>query len=245
MKTTIDATKSHQQDWKGFYTFAGIACLTVVVLGLLDIALSMTGGEARENTVIPILEWFALFQSNAFEAFRLLGLFNILNLLLAIPLYIALHNLHKPGQAALATFSMVLFFIGAAVYISSNSVFQLFTISRQYAAADEATKAMLELIGKATLSQGADLTPGTFMGFILNEVAGILMAFVLLRGGIFSKATAWIGMIGLSLLVIFNVIAAFTPSLFSAAMIVAIPGGLLSMAYYIMLALRLFKFGKK
>jgi hypothetical protein len=232
-------------DWKHHYRAAAICALLVVMIGFLDIGLSMTNSEAQENSLINIVQWFALFQSNTFEAFRLLGLFNMINLLLAVPLNLSLQHLHKQTQPALSTLSMILFSIGTAVYLSSNSAFSLFAISRQYAAAFGAQKTALELIGQTTLALGADLTPGTFLGFILPEIAGILMAFVLLRGGLFSKITAWLGILGLGVLLIFNTMVAFTPQYFSLAMMVAMPGGLLSMAYYIMLSHRLLQLAKR
>ncbi len=231
-------------DWKRLYQVAAIAAILVVLVGLLDIALSMRVSQAQENSTVSIIQWFTLFRNNAFEAFRQLGLFNIINLLLAVPLYLALHHLHRETQPAFAGLSVLLFVIGTAIYISSNSAFPLFAISRQYAAAPEAQKAAVEMIGAATLAQGADLTPGTFMGFILTEFAGMLMAFVLLREGLFGKATAWVGMLGLGVLAVFNVMVAFTPEFFNVAMGIAIPGGLLSMAYYLLLARRLFQLAK-
>jgi hypothetical protein len=231
--------------WHSLYKLAAVTALLVVFLGVLDIVLSMVGGPARENSTITAIEWFTLFQNNAFEAFRNLGLFNIINLLLAVPLYLALYGVHRRANQAYAMLAVLLFSIGTAIYISSNSVFSIFAVSRQYAVAIESQKAVLDVLGQAALAQGADLTPGTFMGFILTEIAGILMAVILLRGGLFSKATAWVGILGLSVLAVFNVMAAFMPAYYDVAMMLAIPGGLLSMAYYIMLARRLFQLGKE
>jgi hypothetical protein len=231
--------------WRSLYNLAAVTALLVVFMGVLDIALSMVGGPARENSTITAIEWFTLFQNNAFEAFRNLGLFNIINLLLAIPLYLALYGLHRRVNQAYALLAVVLFIMGTAIYISSNAVFSIFALSRQYAEAAETQRAILDVLGQAALAQGADLTPGTFMGFILTEISGILMAVVLLRGGLFSKATAWVGILGLSILAVFNIMAAFMPASYDVAMMLAIPGGLLSMAYYIMLARRLFQHGKE
>jgi hypothetical protein len=248
MKTKPNKNPAEDQsispDWKRLYLFAAIAAILVVLVGVLDIALSMRVSEAQENSTVSIIQWFTLFQNNAFESFRQLGLFNIINLLLAVPLYLALHHLHRETQPAFSSLSVLLFSIGTAIYISSNSAFPLFAISRQYAAAPEAQKAALELIGQAALAQGADLTPGTFMGFILTELAGMLMAFVLLQGGLFGKVTAWVGMLGLGVLAIFNVMVAFTPELFNVAMSIAMLGGPLSMVFYILLARRLFQLAK-
>jgi hypothetical protein len=240
----MDNSSEGNSSWRSLYKLAAVTALLVVVVSVLDIVLSMVGGPARENSTITAIEWFTLFQSNAFDAFRNLGLFNIINLLLAVPLYLALYGLHRRANPAYAMLAVLLFSVGTSIYISTNNVFSIFALSRQYAVAAESQRAVLDVLGQAALAQGADLTPGTFMGFILTEIAGILMAVILLRGGLFSKATAWVGILGLSILAVFNIIAAFAPASYDVAMILAIPGGLLSMAYYVILARRLFQFGK-
>jgi dipeptide/tripeptide permease len=66
----------------------------------------------------------------------------------------------------------------------------------------------------------------------------------MLRGGIFSKTTSYAGIIGGSFLAIFTIWATFIPTLFEAAMIVAMLGGLASMVWYVLTARRLFQLGK-
>lgn len=242
----MDKTNNEAGDvrWKTFYKFAAVAALLIVLVGLTDTVTSMLGGETRVNSAVSVTEWFALFQSNRLGALGNLGLFNILTLSLGIPLYIALCNLHWKNHPSFATLSVVLFAMGTAIYISSNTVFSMLAISDQYALADEAQKSLLEAAGRALLARGADLTPGTFMGFLFTQSAALMMAFVLLRGGIFSKVTAWLGIAGFGLMLVFFTIAAFVPSQFTTAMMISAPGGLLLIAYHILLARRLFQLGR-
>lgn len=225
--------------WKSFYKVAAILALLIVLAGLVDTVSSMLGGEAQENSTIDVAEFFALFQRRPFYAFSYLGMINIITLSLGIPIYLALYHAHRQAQPALAALAAVLFFIGTAIYISSNTVFSLFALSRQYAAAAEAQKPLLEASGRALLAQGADLTPGTFMGFFFTQLAGLLVTGgVMLPGKVFSKWTAWSGLAGFVLTSIFFVLSAFLPQRFALAMGFAMPGGLLLMAYQIMLARR-------
>lgn len=94
------------------------------------------------------------------------------------------------------------------------------------------------------LAQGEDLTAGTFMGFFFPSVASIVMAMVMLRNRIFSKLTALAGILGFGLLLIFVICVAFVPAIFDVAMIFAMGGGLLSMAWNILVARRLFQLGR-
>lgn len=54
--------------WKGFYKLAGIAALLIVLVGILDIVISMIAGEAKANHVVTVTEWFELFQTNRISA---------------------------------------------------------------------------------------------------------------------------------------------------------------------------------
>jgi len=230
--------------WSGFYKFAGIASLLIVLVGLVDIVTSMLGGEAHANATILIEDWFALFDANPLTALGNLGLFNILTLSLGIPLYLALFNIHKLKYPAFSSLAAILFLMGTAIYISSNTVFSMQAISNQYASASGVQKPLLEAAGRALLAQGADLSAGTFMGFLFTQTAGLIMALVLMQSGVFGKITSWLGAVGFGLMLIFFWIAAFAPEHFNTAMMFSAPGGLLLMAYQVLLARKLFQLSK-
>lgn len=241
-QSVIEAADSR---WPGFYKVGGVAALLVVLVALLDVVLAMLSGEAVENSTVTVVEWYALFQNNPLSAFANLGLFNIIYQALAIPLYLALYHVHRRTYQAYAALALILFCIGTTVYFSTNTVFSLFGLSRQYAAAGtEVQRSVLIAAGQAALALGTDLTPGVFLGFFFIEAAGILMALVMLRGGFFSKLTAWAGILAMGTMLAFNTIAAFLPESFDLAMMLGMFGGLLSMAYYILLARRLFQLGR-
>ena len=222
--------------WKTFYRTAAIMALLIVVAGLTDTITSMLGGEVRENTAISVVEWFSLFQNKPFYAFSYLGVINITTLTLSIPIYLALCHAHWRTQPGFAALAAVLFFVGITIYISSNTVFSMFALSRQYAAASEIQKPALEAIGRALLAQGADLTPGTFMGFFFTQAAGLLITGVMLQGRVFGRWAGRFGLVGYLLTFIFFVLAAFVPESFDLAMGFAMSGGPLLLVYQIMLA---------
>jgi hypothetical protein len=235
--------KDYETSWKALYKIAGIMALLIVLVGLADIALSMMGGETRSNSAIAVTEWFSLFQSNRIAALSNLGLINIITLSLGIPIYLAMFGIHRHSNPAFAGLAAILFFMGAAIYISSNSVFSVLALSTQYAVATEAQKPLLEAAGRAALAQGADLTPGTFMGLFFAQIGGFIMAMVILRGGLFGKWTAWFGLFGFGCMILFFPLAAFAPEQFTIAMLISMFGGLALMVYHILLARRLFQSG--
>jgi hypothetical protein len=95
------------------------------------------------------------------------------------------------------------------------------------------------------LAVGQSHTPGTFLAFFASEVAGLAMSVVMLRGEVFGRANAYLGVFGFALLLIFEIFASFVGGLDGVAMMLAMLGGLLSMAWYILLARRLLQLGRR
>jgi hypothetical protein len=238
--------ESAPDGWKSFYGVAGTAALLVVVVGLLDFVLALLQSGAKTPGTASALDWFSLLQQRTFFGLRNLGVLNIVTYTLGIPLYLALYHAHRRFGGGCAALAAVLFTVGAAVYISGNAVFSLLALSGRYAAATtDSQRALLISAGTAILARGEDLTAGTFMGFFLTETAALLMASVMLRGGVFGRVTALMGILGMGLMVIFNIFAAFAPStMYETVMIVAMLGALPSMAWYVLMARRLFQLGR-
>ncbi len=228
---------------KSLYKVAAVMAILIVAAGLTDAVTSM-GIAAQDNRIIPIVEWFSVFQTGGFEAFSRLGVINMITLSLSIPIYLAFMQHFRREHAVLAALAPIVFFIGTAVYLSSNTVFVLFAVSRQYATASTMQKPLLEAAGQALLAQGADLTPGTFVGLFLTQIAGLLMTGTMLQGSLFGKWTGWFGVLGFGLMVVFFILTAFFPAHYDAAMMVAAPGALTMIAYQILLARKFFQLGR-
>jgi hypothetical protein len=212
-----------------------------VLVGLLEMAITyLPGGKVHPETVV---DWFNLFQGNPFMGLRNLGLLNIMLNFLAVPIFFALYAAHRQSKAQpYAAIAALVAFLGVGVFFATNRAFPMLALSRQYAAATmDAQRFVIEAAGQAMLSVGQSHTPGTFLGFFLLESAGIMMAIVMLRGGVFSKASAYAGMLGFAMMLAFEFFASFVTGLSSAAMILAMIGGLASMAWYILIARRLFQ----
>jgi len=230
--------------WAGIYNLGAIAALGAVLTGLLEIAITfLPGGSASQETV---LDWFKLFQDYWFIGLRNLGLLNIILNTLGLLVYFAIFAaLRKNRYSPYAALALLLAFLGIGVFHATNRAFPMLDLSNQYAlAATGAERAILEAAGKSMITVGGSHTPGTFLGFFFAEFAGILMSFVMLRSAVFSKTSAYLGLLGFSSLMIFEISASFFTGLSDAAMIFAMLGGLLSMGWYILIAQRLFQLGR-
>ncbi len=227
--------------WRSLYKVGATAALISVLIGLLDIFISFLPSGLDASGTLTAIDWFRLFQDNWFLGLRNLGLFNVISTLLAVPTFLALYAVHRRVNPAYAALAVALICIGAAVYTANNGSLSMLALSNQYADASEPEQTLLVAAGQAVLAEAEDFTPGTFVAFLIPSAAAITMAAVLLRGRIFSRWTAWAGILGGTFLLLFTISATFMPSTFNVVMILAMLGGLLSMAYNIMVARRLFQ----
>lgn len=232
-----------RSSWGNICILGGVAALLVVLTALTEMLITfLPGGYTTAETVT---EWFALLQANPFLGLRNLGLLNIIMTALGIPLTFALYWLHRKTNPSSAALALILSFIGLAVFYATNRAFPMLDLSAQYAAATgQVERTMLAAAGQAMLSVGQSHTPGTFLAFSFSEVAGILMAVVMLRGRLFNRAAALFGLIGYSLLLVFEVLSSFVPGSHNVILILAMIGGLANLAWYVLAAIGLFHFGR-
>jgi hypothetical protein len=241
-----DVIESEPAGWQRLYRIGGMAALTIVLVALLDIILSFLSGEEDiQPGGLTATDWFARFRHSRFLALRDLGLWNIINTTLGVPLSLALYGAHRRTSRGPAALAAALSVAGAAVYTANNQALPMRALSDRYAAASTDTEqAALAAAGQALLAQGEDFTPGSFPGFFLTEAAGIVMGSTMLRGGVFDRPTAWSGLAGAGLLMAFTVVATFVPTAYRRAMVLAMGGGLLSMAWHFLTARRLFQLAR-
>jgi len=240
----VTDTETTDSTWKSLYKIGGWAALLIVLTALFEIVITfLPGGYASAETVE---DWFRLFQSNWFLGLRNLGLLNIIMTALGIPMFFALYATHQKVNQPFAALAMIISLIGVAVFYATNRAFPMLDLSRQYASAtSDAQRAMLSAAAQAMLSVGESHTPGTFLGFFLTEAAGIIISIVMLQGRVFNKASAIIGILAFSLMMVFEICSSFVIGLSSVALLIAMSGGLLTMAWYILIARRLFQLGRE
>lgn len=235
--------KNNRSHWQTLYTIGAIASLLGVAVSLTEIGLTfLPRGDASH--LVTVTDWFTLLQSNPFMGLRNLGLLNMGFNALAVPVFLALYFAHRKTAPVPALFALLATFFGSAVFFATNRALPMLELSGQYAAAaTEAERAPLVAAGRVMLAVGASHTPGTFLAFFFSEIAGIVISVVMLRGNTFGKFNAYAGVLGFALLLIFEVSASFGAGMTDAVLMLAALGGFLSIAWYGLLALRLFHLG--
>ncbi len=241
--TDVDRVDSN---WGSLYKVAGTAALLALLVMVLEIFITFfPGGGRTESSSSTITDWFDLFLNDWFMGLRNLGLMNMISIIFGIPIYLALFAAHRKVNPAYGALAAALFFMGISVYLANNTAFPMLALSGKYAAAATDTqKSLIAAAGESLLARGESHTPGTFPGFFLCEIAGITISMVMLQGKIFSKLSAYSGIIGSGFLLIFEICSSFVPALFQAAIIFVAIGGISSLLWYLLIARQFFRLGR-
>lgn len=231
---------------QSLYRIAGIAALLALSANLLDIVVGMGETELTIAGSQSALDWFALYQASAFKGMYLLGILNIIYAVCLLPVYFGLYAAHRRTHGLYAASAMAVYFIGMAIYIANNAAIPMLVLAEKYAASgSDAQRALFASAGEAVLAAGEDFTPGAFPGMFLEIVAAVAIALVMLGGATFPKRTAWIGVIGFSLLTVFTVWATFVPVYYEIAFYgFGMVGGLFVLAWFVLIARRFFQLSK-
>lgn len=172
------------------------------------------GPSASPSTII---DWFMLLQNNKLLGLTLLNLFDLVNYALVGLIFLALFAALRRASQSWMVIAAALGFAGITVYFASNQAFTLLSLSQQYKAeTTDAQRVMLLAAGQAILAihQNASYAgSGIYLSFLLVSVAGLIISTVMLRSSIFSKGTAYLGILANGFGLGYYIVFAFAPAL--------------------------------
>jgi hypothetical protein len=241
MTNQVTHAESSGSDWEGLYKVGGAAALIVTVL--LTIEIIVFTAYPLPSTVIG---YFTLLQSDKLLGLLDLYLLEILAYALFVPMFLALYVALRRANESYMALATTLAIIGIAVFLATNNPFSMLSLSDQYAAATtDAQRSLFLAAGQAMLANtNQRAVEGFNMGFLLVSVAGLIVSAVMLRSNIFSKVTAYVGILAnaISLTEYFRL--AFVPAAVLLLLIIATASGFLLMIWYILIARRLIQLGQ-
>ena len=182
--------------WKGLYKIGGAA--TVTMIALIPIQIIIFVAYPPPGTAI---EYFTLFQKNWFLGLLSLDLLYILNSVLLSIIYLALYLALKRISESLMAIALTLGLVGIAAYFPSNTAFEMLSLSNQYAAATtDAQRTIFLAAGQAMLA----IYRGTAFNvyYVMNAIALLIISVVMLRSNIFSRVTAYVGLLAGVLMIV-------------------------------------------
>jgi hypothetical protein len=234
-------------NWKSLLRAGGIAALLSALLFRRNIgaeASLFTGVEAIPRSAAG---WFTLLEGSPLIGLAYLALFDLFDYALLGLVFLALCAALWSGHKTAAAVALAGGLAGIAVAFATNISLTMLSLSREYAAAtSEAQRESLLVAGQAVLAFNNPLavypSTGAFMSLLLVAVAGLLFSVAMLRGGMFSRATAVVGLAASACDLVYCLTVLFAP--FLRAYLLA-AGGLFWMIWHLLAGLRLLQLSKE
>ena len=183
---------SGQAGWRLLFRVAGIVALLTAILIPLQVVAFIVWGPPEGG----VLEWFQLFQDDPVVALISYDLVMIIEEVLLVPIVIALFVVLRRSSRSLAAMATGLWLVSVALFIASNTAFDMLALSSGYAEASTAGRAR-------RLSRRRAGRPCRFMeygtafvvGYVLASVAGVLVGVAMLRSAVFPALAGWVAIV--------------------------------------------------
>jgi len=225
--------------WKALYRAGAAAPIVTIAIYLTQMFVIIFGEMFGESYPITVNDWFSIFQRSRILALLYLNAFDVFSIALLgvmfFALYAALRRFDDSYAAIAAFFSL----LGVAIFVSVRADMgaTVLSLSDQYAAATtEAQMDQLLATGQVINSLGR-ATPDT-VGFFFMAIGGLIFSAVMLRRGTFSKAAAYVGILGGVVTVVHRIGLFIVPSFASVLMPIS---GLLWLIWWILVSLGLLR----
>ena len=139
-------------------------------------------------------DWFALFQRSGILGLLDLDLLMLVSFALMGVIYVALYGALRRVNEPFMLLSLLTGFATIATYFASNPAFTMLLLSQKYAATTSASEqAQLLAAGQSALAnwQGTAYD----VSYVLGAVPMLIIAIVMLRSQVFSRVTAYVGIV--------------------------------------------------
>lgn len=217
--------------WKTLYKFGGAAA--VAVLAFIPIQMIVFFVWPPPDTVT---EWFTLFQDNAFVGLLDMDLLLIVDYALMGVVFLALWAALRRGNQSLMAMALTSELVGVTTYFASTAAFEMLSLSNRHAAATtDVERSIVLAAGEAMLAtwQGTAFN----VSYILGAVALLIVSAVMLRSGVFSKTTAYVGIVASALMFV-------PPTAGTVGLLFSLVSLLPTAVWLILIARRLFHLGQ-
>ena len=183
---------SGQTGWRLLFRVAGIGALLTAILIPLQVAAFIIWGLPEGG----VLEWFQLFQEDPVVALISYDLVMIIEEILLVPIIIALFVILRRSSRSLAAMATGLWLVSVALFIASNTAFDMLALSSGYAEASTATERAAYLAaGQAALTSYMEYGTAFVVGYVLASVAGVFVGVAMLRNAAFPALAGWVAIV--------------------------------------------------
>jgi len=185
----ISVNASH---WKDLYKVAGIAAViseVVILLGFVTYFIwPYAPGKESVETIFHNLQTDPIGALISLDLFLLLG--NLFSILLFLALYVSLKQVNESYALIALAFGL----IGVVLLVPARPIMELLSLSKLYASATtEAARSQYLAAGEALLALFNGI--GWFMNTFLGALSLLISSFLMMRSNLFSKSTAYVGIL--------------------------------------------------
>lgn len=186
---SIDLTAD--SSWKSIYRIGGLTALLAVVFAVVQVSIEVIGITTVGLPPTTTEAWFGLLRTNKLLGLTELTMFQIPIFVLLIPTFLGLYFAHRQTHQGIMAAATILALVGTSVYLATNTVFSMLSLSDQYATATSDTeRSSLLAAGKALQAMSVSSVD---VGLSIISAAGLVISIVMLRGGIFSRKIGYTG----------------------------------------------------
>lgn len=185
-----------------------------------------------------VIGWFMLLRNHMLLGLTALTIFQIPAFILCTPVILAVYAALRRSNRAYLMVATALGILGIAVYLASNTVFSMLSLSRQYAAAvTDGERSLLLAAGQAMLAiyEGS----GVDLGLFLFMTAVLIISILMLQDNVFGPVTAYVGILTGVVAMAYYMSSSFTPM----AIFIFEAAGVLFVVWVILVGRRLLKMG--
>lgn len=220
--------ESRASDWNRLCWIGGIAALILLVYSLETIVqLMVLGGQPATAA-----DAFSLLQHQKIVGLLRLDLATVVAMPLYYFLFLGLFAALRRADRANAILSTMLACVGVTLLLATPTALSMISLSQRYElATSEATRTQLLAAGEAILATDIWHGTGAIMGGTLLQSGAVLISVVMLRGNVFSRITAYLGIVMHGLDLAHMVFGFFAPQ--SGFLFMAIAGPLYPIWFFL------------
>jgi hypothetical protein len=225
--------------WKGLYKWGGVSALLVGVIYLIAIVSALGLGVPSSSTGEGVLKWFSGQTTFAYTFYGLSIVTDVLAVPVVLALYLALKGVNKNAMLAATGFGGL--FLALDLGVTLITWIALITLSQNYAVATSDVQRAAYL-ATADYAVGITSVSATVYGSLIFAIWPLITSLVMLKG-VFSKATAYVGIVGSIVSFVYG-ITVFVPYSSSLAVILVIEF-ILIVIWLLLVGYRLYRLGKR
>jgi len=182
-------TAATSSSWSSLYNAGAAAALLSVLFFPIQVLVFIVSPPHDTGS-----GWFALFQQSKLIALLDLDLLLMVDQVLLILILLAFYGALRRTNESILIVGIVLGLVSVALFIASNPAFAMLSLSEQYAtAATAAQRTVFLTAGQVMITtwEGSAF----HAAYLLGSIAPILISAVMLQSRLFSKATAYLGIL--------------------------------------------------